>query len=134
MCREELERFKQSIDNFNHVTLVWSAARPVPQNHKVILTTRSWFSTAAWAFAACFLLLIGFSVNLHHQDPNNISSYATDNIAHRDDSETEIARDNQLMTEVNLEINRREQSPALEYGLPERAGATMTTRAESRVE
>ena len=134
MCREELERFKQSVDSFNHVSLAWSEARPVLQSRKVAPSSRRWFLGAAWAFAACLLLLIGFSATLHHRDRNSISSHSTDNITHEEDSETEIARDNQLMIEVTGEINRREQSPALEYGLPERTSATATTRAESRVE
>ena len=134
ICREELERFKQTIDSFNHVTLAWSEARPVASNHKAAPTSRRWILGTAWAFVACLLLLIGFSVNFHQRNRNAISSHPTDNVAHREDSETEIARDNQLMNEVAGEINRREQSPALEYGLSERTNAATTTRAESRVE
>ncbi len=53
---------------------------------------------------------------------------------HEENSEAEIARDNQLMTEVNLEINRREQSPVLEYGLSPQTGESAKMRTESRVE
>ena len=68
VCREELERFRSSVESFNSMTLAWS------ERHSI-----------------------------------TSPSYA---------AEAEIARDNQLMRAVNLEINRKEPFPLMADNVP----------------
>jgi len=135
ICREELELFRQSVSSFNSLTLAWSESRAAAQVRRAVPPPRAWFPGLVWAFAACLMLVVALSVALNtHHNEQSISSHPMNAHQHEEHSEAEIARDNQLMTEVNLEINRREQSPVLEYGLSPQTGESAKMRTESRVE
>ncbi len=135
ICREELELFRQSVSSFNSLTLAWSESRPAAQIRRAVPPPRAWFPGLVWAFAACLMLVVALSVTLNtHHNEHSISSHPMNANQHEENSEAEIARDNQLMTEVNLEINRRERSPILEYGLSPQTGESAKMRTESRVE
>jgi hypothetical protein len=135
ICQEELKLFRQSVSSFNNVTLAWSESRPLAQIRKATPPSRAWSPTAAWALAACLMLVAALSVAWHNgQDRHSLASHPTNGSTHEENSEAEIARDNQLMTEVNLEINRQEPSPISEYGLSVTTGGPAKTRAEARIE
>ena len=135
ICQEELKLFRQSVSSFNNVTLAWSESRPLAQIRKATPPSRAWSPTATWVLAACLMLVAALSVAWHNgQDRHSLASHPTNGSAHAENSEAEIARDNQLMTEVNLEINRQEPSPISEYGLSVTTGGPAKTRAEARIE
>jgi len=116
-------------------TLTWSESRPLAQIRKATPPSRAWFPTATWALAACLMLVAALSVAWHNrQDRHYLASHPINGSTHEENSEAEIARDNQLMTEVNLEINRKERSPITEYGLSVATDGPAKTRAEARIE
>jgi len=114
-CREELARFTESLVSFNHLSLAWADSRPA--RPMVVHTTLlghlrgSWLPRAAWAFAVCTLLVALFfgSPRLNRDKPTGAPS--------TQDSDAQIANDNQLMDRVTLELSRPERSPAAEYGI-----------------
>jgi hypothetical protein len=81
------------------------------------------------------MLAAALSVAWHNrEDRHYLASHPISGSAHEENSAAEIARDNQLMTEVNLEINRQEPSPISEYGLSVATGGPAKRRAEARIE
>lgn len=109
LCREELERFRASIKSFNSLTLAWSERRSstIP-SYQGVTTMRK--PIRPWSVAALMLLAIGASLQLHRRlvvaapAPHEQSQDSQN-------SDEAIARDNELMRAVNLEINRKELLP-----------------------
>ena len=152
LCREDLARFTDSLASFNTLSLAWAESRPARPIvvHPTLLRRlrRPFLHPAAWAFAACLLILSLFALSppLNRDEPELASAlHPTTN----PDSPAEIDRDNRLMNQVTLEINRPVRSPAAEYGLtpqPESAhpsrshpsllhpSLTQKTPAESRLD
>ncbi len=118
-CREELARFTESLVSFNHLSLAWADSRPArPMVVHTTLLGRlrgSWLPCAAWAFAVCTLLVALFfsSPRLNRDEPTVASTSAPST----QDSDAQIANDNQLMDRVALELSRPERSPVAEYGI-----------------
>jgi len=148
LCREDLARFTDSLASFNTLSLAWAESRPARPIVFHSTLHKHWLPRAAWAFAACLLILSLFALSppLNRDEPELASAlHPTTN----PDSPAEIDRDNRLMNQVTLEINRPVRSPAAEYGLtpqPESAhpsrshpsllhpSLTQKTPAESRLD
>jgi len=120
VCREDLARFSDSLASFNTLSLAWAESRPARPIvvHPTLLRRlrRPFLHPAAWAFAACLLILSLFALSprLNRDEPEVASALHQSSTT---DSPAEIARDNRLMDQVTLEINRPVPSPAAEYGI-----------------
>jgi len=116
LCREDLARFTDSLASFNTLSLAWAESRPARPIVFHSTLHKHWLPRAAWAFAACLLILSLFALSprLNRDEPEVASALHQSSTT---DSPAEIARDNRLMDQVTLEINRPVPSPAAEYGI-----------------
>lgn len=103
-CRTEVEAMRQTLASLRTASVNWSddAARMVllPGN----LSSRSQWSRSAWVFAAAAILLvvtISFSVR---------RGRSTGTVA-KPDVQTQIARDNQLLADIQTEIGETTPLP-----------------------
>jgi hypothetical protein len=139
-CREELARFGMSVDSFNAATMAWSESRPSmnleestwDRLHRASWTNRPFVAATSWALAACLMLVAGVSIVQYreHRDgqANNIASV----VPPQEDSEAQIAEDNQLLMEVDLALHDRSRSPMQEYGLRPMTSVRSRQRGEAR--
>jgi anti-sigma factor RsiW len=103
-CRTEVEAMRRTLASFRTASVHWSddAAKMVllPSN----LSSRPAWARPAWVFAAAAILLaatISFSVQ---RGRNN------DAVA-KSDAQTQIARDNQLLADIQTEIGKTTPLP-----------------------
>jgi hypothetical protein len=128
-CTNELARFGASVNAFGAATLGWSEARtPFSLRQQVLKTpARPRFAVASWALAAGLVFSVGLSTMMHRgsADVSSATAAASD----VDCSDTEIAQDNKMLRDVNMEIGGSDPSPFRQYGLRE----TETVRSESQM-
>lgn len=131
-CMAAVQSFRTSIESFGIASLSWSEARAASNSP---VSSPGWSARPMWAFAALLVIAIAiFAAGRLHILLRN-SAVAAPNIeAVNGDSPSDIARDNQLMSAVNVEINRREPSPLVEYNLPPDASPRSRTSPRARVE
>jgi anti-sigma factor RsiW len=103
-CRTEVEAMRRTLASFRTASVNWSddAAKIVllPSN----LSSRSEWARPAWVFAAAAVLLvvtISFSVR---RGRNNVA-------VAKSDAQTQIARDNQLLADIQTEIGETTPLP-----------------------
>jgi anti-sigma factor RsiW len=103
-CRTEVEAMRQTLASLRTASVNWSddAAKMVllPRN----LSSRHQWTRPAWVFAAAAILLvvtISFSVRRGH---NNAA-------VAKSDAQTQIARDNQLLADIQTEIGETTPLP-----------------------
>jgi hypothetical protein len=110
VCRERVEAFRSGLDEFDQTTLAWSQARSnamerIQVRPRLQRLPRTFMG---WALAVAVLLAIAIPLlryNDHfwsNQNPTQISS--------SEDSETQIAQDNELLKAVNVAINEDNES------------------------
>ena len=129
ICREELDRFQESIASFNQVSMAWSERRAHGiARERAVKPAFAWFPTAAWALAAGLALAVGLPMAMEHrQEPAAIhvaqvhsqDEMGSTQIASVGDenSPAAIERDNKMMMAVADELNRADPTPAI-YGVP----------------
>jgi anti-sigma factor RsiW len=103
-CRSEMDAMRQTLASLRTASVNWSddAAKMVllPRN----LSSRHQWARPAWAFAAAAILLvvtISFSVRRVH----------TNAAVAKSDAQTQIARDNQLLADIQTEIGETTPLP-----------------------
>lgn len=117
LCRGKVENFQSDLGAWNATTLQWSETRAERagsiQLHRA--RRRQPLAAMGWALAAVALIAIAIPVgresgifNPHHD---------TAVVTPPEDSETQIAQDNELLKAVNAAINPDEMSPLKEYDL-----------------
>lgn len=117
-CRARVEEFQSSVELFNQASLGYSEAQP----GKALSTTQPAHRflarpvLAAWAAAAVLSILAGPAA-WHVFAPHSVHApaIATD----VQESETQIAEDNELLRQVNAAIAPDEQSVVEQYQLLE---------------
>lgn len=117
-CREELTRFAASMEDFSRAAFGWSETQPAvslrakagPQSG------RSWLAAAGWAVAAAVLLGAGLPLAIHH-DRRPAAAAEAAAVDGPDDSDAQIAEDNELMRSVNMAIGDNDSSALRGYGL-----------------
>jgi hypothetical protein len=130
-CREELARFGMSVSSFNSAARAWSEARPVEVRvaGRGYWTARPFFAMASGMVAACLVLGLGMEEVWHHEQggrPGTAASVSGDS-GPQEDSEAQIAQDNQLLMAVDVATRSDDRSPVVEYGLaPESNDRTRT--------
>lgn len=132
-CRQEFETFADSLNSFNTVSLAWSQSR---QTIGVISRPRrDWLPAMGWALAMCLVFAVGLTVLLKSGSGRSATGSSPMAVTAQDEnSATQIAHDNQLMSDVNLELNLPVQSPLVEYGLNTPPRESVGAQTESRVE
>ena len=127
-CRAKVEEFRSDMKVFNDTTLAWSEARPVtglqgaarPKAHLPV------FAPVGWALAVVVLLMICVSVWNHGQRSASHEGFTS--VAAPEDSETQIAQDNELLRQVDVALNTGEASPIDEYQLVDRQHPRLKVR------
>ena len=119
-CRSRVESFRADISLFNSASMSWSESRtgrPVKASarhsgFRLRLAFLSWSAVAA-------LLVVTALVFWHHSNPappNHVNIIESQPV----DSEAQIAKDNELLQEINTAISSDDTSPIEEYNLRER--------------
>ena len=135
VCREELELFRSTVENFNSMTLAWSERRSATS--PVYVTSKGasgWMSNWAWSMAIVMLLSVGTSMHTRNE-AKEVSSTVQISVSNNLNSDAEIAKDNELMKAVNREISRKEPFPLLADNVPvPRYGRGVKKQSEVRSE
>lgn len=122
-CRAKIEAFGSDMNIFNDASLAWiesassATPRPVvlrPKPRRLALLSIGW--------AAAALLLIAIATPLWYEVDHSLKSPASFNqgapaVERTEDSEAQIAQDNELMEAVNVAMNPNETSALNEYDL-----------------
>lgn len=132
VCRAKVEEFRSDMKVFNETTLAWSEARPVmslpgaarPKAHLPI------FAPVGWALVSVVLLLI--CVSVWNRDQRSASHTGFVSVAAPEDSEAQIAQDNELLRQVDVALSAGEASPINEYHLADRPHPRLKVRKELR--
>jgi predicted anti-sigma-YlaC factor YlaD len=117
LCRGKVEEFQSSLGAWNVATLNWSEARAERAGAIQVRPAQPRLPMAAlgWALAAVALVAIAIPV---WRDVSFLGSHHdTAVVAPQEDSEAQIAQDNELLKAVNAAINPDEMSPFKEYDL-----------------
>jgi|GEM_PF-2066965 len=134
-CREELELFRSSIGDFNSMTLAWSERRSATSPAYVVSKSSSgWVSN--WALSMAIVMLLSVGTSLHtRNEANQVSLTVQTSASANQNSDAEIAKDNELMKAVNLEIGRKELYPLIADNVPApRYGRGIKKQSEVRSE
>jgi hypothetical protein len=136
VCREELARFGMSVSSFNRVARAWSEARPVAvrTEGRGYWTARPFFAMAAGMVAACLVLGLGMEAVWHHEQGGRPGTAASVSGASgpQEDTDAQIAQDNQLLMAVDVATRSDDRSPVLEYGLEPESNDRARTRETTR--
>ena len=121
LCRQKIEDFRAGIDILNETTLAWSENRS--SRARKIVAVRPWLNriplpVLGLALAAAILLTIDTPVWRHNRvDPVHQPVPVA---AETQDTDEQIAQDNELLQAVNEAINPQDASPVNEYKLLDR--------------
>lgn len=129
LCRGKVEDFRSGLDKFNQTTLAWSEARSNAMGQVQIRRRLLRFPfIMGWALAAAVLLTIAIPV--WRGDGHSWSNPNIAKVAPPQDSQTQIAEDNELLKAVNSAIDQDDESLNNEYQLLERPHPRLKTRPE----
>jgi len=117
-CCEELGRFSASMEDFSRAAFGWSETQPAVSLRAEARPQvgRAWLVPATWAVAAALVLGAGVPMVMHH-DRQPTAPADTAVVDGPDDSDAQIAEDNQLMQSVNVAIRANDSSALQGYGL-----------------
>jgi hypothetical protein len=131
-CRGQLESFHTEMQLFNQTSMAWSEARPARPfpvvSHKKL--SHAYYAPLGWALAATVFLAIGVPVWNH--DRHVSPKYNAESVSAPQDTEAQIAQDNDLMRSVDAALSAQETSPLNEYNLSKRSQTRETSRPELR--
>ena len=120
-CRSKVESFRADMTLFNSASMAWSESRNGwpgetslrPAAHRIR------FAFVSWSAAVALLLIMALTLWRHSAvaPPNHVNVVEPQSL----DSETQIAKDNELLQEINAAIGSDDEFPIQEYDLRERA-------------
>ena len=113
LCRGKVEEFHSDLGTWNRTTLKWSEARAGRIQVRPA-RRRPPLGALGWALAAAALLAIAIPVG---RESGMFDTNHGTTVAQQEDSEAQIAQDNELLKAVNAAINPDEMSPLKEYDL-----------------
>lgn len=121
-CRAKIEQFGADIQLFNAASMAWSEAQPRRPLEATRLTPvrRMPFALVGSTVAAALAVAVVLSVG--HHEIGFTGQNRSGNVVQAQDSQTQIAQDNQLMEAVNAAIGPQEVSPLDEFGLSKTRG------------
>lgn len=118
-CRERVEAFRADMQMFNGTMLAWSQARSATMAAPERPTLwRRELIPAAWVAAVTILLALAIPAWRHQHAPANLEApnAAAANTGDQD-TEAQIAEDNELMRSVDAALSTSEKMPVPEYYL-----------------
>ena len=144
-CRGQLQEFRSEMLNFNQASLAWSEARPAALRANGRSRVRRVMSSPwSWALAAAVLMAAVWLPVWKYNHPSLVNKASINDVPGRDasgrdasspgqtaeDSEAQIAQDNDLLRSVNVALSENEESPINEYHLSEGPHARSKARPE----
>ena len=130
-CRGQMQEFRSDLEAFNQATLLWSEAQPAKKvNVSKTKRGHAIFPALGWALAALAVLLLRIPLINHGTFSPAGSSAAA--VAGTQDTEAQIAQDNELLRSVDAALNTDEASPLSEYHLSNGPQVRGQARQESR--
>ena len=117
-CRRRVESFQSGIDLFNQASLAYSEAQPV-KTSRTAQPARRFLAQpvfAVWAAAAALLVLAGPAA-WHLLSPHSVHAPAI--ATEVQDTEAQIAEDNELLEQVNAAIAPNDQNVVDQFQLTE---------------
>jgi len=119
-CRSKAQQFKSDVALFNQASIAWSEAQPAGGN-KTPVRMAPVFHMPVGFLGAFALVILAIAVVIpvwqHERSRHGNQENAT--AITDQDSQAQIAQDNQLMEDVNAALSPRDESPVVEYGLLE---------------
>ena len=114
-CRTRVDSFRSTIDSFNQASMAWAEGQtirtaPAPARRRPIFARPAF---AVWAAAALLLAVAGPSA-WHVVVPRTVQAPT---VAGSQDSESQIAEDNELLQAVNAALAPDEKSVVDQYKL-----------------
>jgi anti-sigma factor RsiW len=131
-CRRHVAEFRSEMENFNQALFAWSQAQPEPRLAAAVRrkARRTLYAAAGWALAAACFVVIGLPAWNHYR--NESAHPVAVSVAPQEDSEAQIAQDNELLQAVDAALNAPEESPVRHYHLSEGPQSSLRERPESR--
>lgn len=131
LCRERVERFQLGLDTFSKTTLAWSESRsdrmePVRVRRPVLGIHL--YTPMRWALAAVLLLAIALPV--WRSGGRFWSNQSTAHVPAQEDSDAQIAQDNELLKAVDGAITQDDASLNNEFQFLERTHPRAKARTE----
>jgi predicted anti-sigma-YlaC factor YlaD len=117
ICRGKVEDFQSDVGAWNVAALNWSEARAERAGVMQLRPARRRPPLAALGWALAALALIAIAIPAGRESDLFGTHHATAVVAPQEDSEAQIAQDNELLKAVNAAINPDEMSPLKEYDL-----------------
>lgn len=114
-CRARVEAFQSSIEVFNQASLAFCEAQPLKATPASRPAPRYFTRPVLAAWATAVLLILVSPVAWHLFKPHPVQGPAIATV--EQDSETQIADDNELMRQVNAAIEPDDQSVVDQYQL-----------------
>jgi AcrR family transcriptional regulator len=132
ICRGQLQAFRSTMQSFNQASLAWCQTRPsVALRAPVRSRLRPLvFAPATWALAAALLLVAGIPAWIHHVHSSSHSVSAPASVP--ENSEAQIAQDNDLLQSVNVALNESDVPPISKYYLSDGPHPQSKIRPELR--
>ena len=124
VCRSNVEEFRSEMQLFNQTSLAWVESRGESRPAAAVRATPLWklstafFAPASMALAA--VLLLAVKLPLWNHNPHAVRSSASAATALSQDSDAQIAQDNDLLRSVDMALNSEDASPLAEFSLPGR--------------
>ena len=131
-CQRQVNLFLSSVGDFNRASLAWCDSRPsislrAASKSNTRLHT---FAPLGWALAAAALLAVGVPAFQHDRlmtPTHNLAAAGS-----LEDSEAQIAQDNNLLLSVNMALAQNAPSPIRDYELTDEDSQAQDARQESR--
>lgn len=116
-CRSRVELFRADIHFFNQASLAWSEAQPSRRIHQVHAASEFRMPVALLGVFAAAILAVAVVIPVWHHEHTQIANQENTSELQGQDSQAQIAQDNQLLEAVNAALSPKEESPVVEYGL-----------------
>jgi uncharacterized protein HemX len=132
-CQQQVSHFLNSVGDFNAASLAWSESRPSTSLRAASTppTRNQALAPLGWALAAAALLAVGVPA-FQHDRPLTLTHNLAASVA-PEDSEAQIAQDNDLLLSVNMALTQNAPSPIREYELTDEASQAPDARQESGI-
>jgi len=118
-CRAKVQRFHSDVHLFNQASIAWSEAQPFRTVRAVCMAPAFRMPVALWGSFAAAILAVAVGIPVWHYEHSLSVRQESGIVQEVQDSQAQIAQDNELMQAVNAAISPQEESPIDEYGLSE---------------
>ncbi len=117
LCRAKVEEFQADLGVWNSTTLAWSQVQAEQGERIRIPAPHRRLSPAAVGWALAAVALLAMVIPVGRESGVFGTKHSAVAVAQQEDSQAQIAQDNELLKEVNAAINPDEMSQLKEYDL-----------------